>query len=683
MCFTAPHCYAENLQGHRTSALILVLSGWSLFVSAIVRLRIHRDVPLPSNEPLSWLLTGTLQDVTVLGIAALCTLAIARWRPAIRVAEIGFTLFVIAITFLIIVRSEAVVFFGAVIRPEDLRGDVPITVAIRSLTGAPAILTALASVALVCALLIGRRIDPSRVAWLGMGALAGITVTSAMGAALLTRVVARASLAYNPIVSLMAIEEERMESPGARYAVRAPSVPVEAIRDFAGRSESRHYLDAAFPLARLSGSGDEPPSIRDDVKPNIVFIVMESLRAEEVGCYGADPPGVTPNLDALARDGIRVDPAFSAGTYTASAELAIWYGLPPIPKEVLITSRPSVAITGLPEILREAGWRTLLWIHSGDSNFYRRDSFYLPRGVQVIDGRSFPKSEPSTNWGYSDRALMRNAITALDRANQPFAAMLLTVTNHHPFALPSDADPPMPLPSIRSGTIGVRTSEMIQTVHYTDEAIGDFIRAARQRPWFAHTIFVVTGDHGSSIPPYHRAISTNDILLDLHNRVPLIIYSPLLPGGVVLRGPASHIDIMPTILRLIQFPATTGMGVDLFDRHAMAGRVMPVWNGHQRVLTLMSATRTYRATYSGLGQLDEQTPAEKLIDSARDLAGEHDLSRQEPETLARFHELARTYTSVYPWLVAHGRSGLPPAMLHPKATPVQHAKQSEAARKPA
>ncbi len=61
-------------------------------------------------------------------------------------------------------------------------------------------------------------------------------------------------------------------------------------------------------------------------------------------------------------------------------------------------------MTGLPEMLRGLGWRSFLWIHNSDQNFYRRDRFYLPRGFRIIDGKDFPIREPRTNWGFSDRA---------------------------------------------------------------------------------------------------------------------------------------------------------------------------------------------------------------------------------------------------------------------------------------
>ena len=658
----------------RTRSLIIAASGWVLFVGALVRLRIAHDVPLPPLHPFAWLFAGMMQDVAVLLIAGALALVSTRWFP--RSTRALFLAFAAAVSVLHIFRSEAVVFYGDVIRPEDLHGDIPWTLALGSLTGTPAFLFSLALITGVLVPALARRIGETDISWLLLGRMVRLGAISAVAAFVLAIFVPRIGLARTPIVALFAIEREAMDSPHERFDVPKPAISPTAIRAFAGAELDREYVDFEYPLAYRPGPANELVTLRSPVKPNIVFILLESVRAEEVGCYGADPPGVTPNLDALARDGIRVDGAFSAGTYTASGEVAAWYGLPPIPREVLMTSRPSVEATGLPEVLRASGWRSLLWIHGGDSNFYRRDSFYVPRGFQIIDGRSFPSSEPSTNWGYSDRALVRNSITIFDHARAPFAAMMLTVSNHHPFQLPPDANPPMPLPTSGANATLKRSGDMVQTIHYTDEAIGDFFRLARKRPWFANTIFIITGDHGSAIPPYQRPISTNETLLQLMHRVPLIIYSPLLPRGIVIQGPASHIDLLPTILRLIHFRAITGLGTDLFNERALRARVLPMWNAHQRVLTLATRGRIYHASYRASAPLDLLgAPTETLIDPVHDPLGVHNLAAIEPKTTQRFHDLANIYVTIYPWLVVHGRSGLPPELLRrdlsppPKAPP--------------
>jgi len=653
---------------------------WSLFVTTLARLRIQHDTPLPSTWPLSWILAGIFQDLTVLAILAAAALALSHFRRLAGVARATFGTLVVFVSVAEVSGSEAIVFYGHVVRPEDLRGNVPIAVVVQSLSGTAAALLVVAVISLLSALMTLRQGNDQRLRWLTSLRCLGAFVITAVIAFVLTLLVPRVGLARNPIVSILAIQREAMQTPNEIYEVRQPVADISTIRGFAPPSSARSYVDPDYPLAYIRGNDIDLASLGSGVKPNIIFFLMESVRAEEVGCYGADPPGITPNIDALARDGIRIDPAYSAGTYTASAELAIWYGLTPLPREVLISSRPDVSIVGFPQILRANGWKTILWIHGGDSNFYRRDSFYLPRGVQVVDGRSFPSGDPTTNWGYSDRALARNAITILDRAQEPFATMMLTVTNHHPFQLPEDADPPIPLPPNPVADRSSRTADMLQTVHYTDEALGDFIRAARKRPWFAHSIIVVMGDHGVTFPPYQRPIATKETLLQLLHRIPLIIYSPMLPHGVVLRGPASQIDLLPTLLHLSGVSTTCGLGVDLLEPNAVSTRVLPMWSPHGRVLTLTTPTRMYHASYRLNGPLDEQMPVETLIDPVGDPQGLHDLSASEPGTLIRFRRLATVYATVYPWLVVSGKSGVPPSLLHAAPTSKPHKVAKSAAK---
>lgn len=656
-------------------SLLVATSGWLLIVGLLVRIRIAHDTPLPSSEPVAWFVTGTLQDIAVVAFAIAAALAAGRIVP--RIARASFVALAAILGLLHIVRSEAVVFFGNVIRPEDLHGDVPLTLALGSLRGTPMVLF-VASVVLACAVpWVARRLGP--LPWCTLvPALAVGTISGAISIAF-SIFVPRAGLARNPVVALFAIEHEAMESPHERFDVQKPSVSPTAIREFLGLPNDRKYVDFEYPLAYVPSGGNELVGLPAGVKPNIVFLVMESVRAEEVGCYGADPPNVTPNIDALARDGIRFDPAYSAGTYTASGEIATWYGLTPIPREVLMTSRPDLEATGIPELLRLAGWRSFFWIHGGDSNFYRRDSFYIPRGFRVIDGRSFASTEPSTNWGYSDRSLANNAVIVLNRAREPFAAMVLTLSNHHPFLLPADADPPMPLPpASHSSTRTRRTPDMVQTIHYTDEAIGDFFRQARKRPWFARTIFVITGDHGSLIEPYLRPISNRHVLLELSQRVPLIIYSPLLQGGITVAAPASHIDVMPTLLQLIHAPVRTGLGVDLFNPAERESRVLPMWNAHQRTLTLVTKKWIYHAQYGGTAPVEESAPAETLIDAVRDPGGQHNVALVQPAVTAHFRQLAHIYVSIYPWLVVHGRTGIPPEMRRRNFAPAVAASTSSA-----
>jgi lipoteichoic acid synthase len=334
----------------------------------------------------------------------------------------------------------------------------------------------------------------------------------------------------------------------------------------------------------------------------------------------------------------------------------------------VVRNRPDAALSGLPELLKQRGYQ-LLWVHPGDQSFYLSSTFYLRRGFKVSDGTSFPKWEPRTNWGYSDKALARHTIALLERAKQPFAAMMLTISNHHPFQLPSDAEPfrlRLPVSSAErerlreDKLIGERTIPMFRTIHYSDEALGYFFAMARTKPWFSQTIFVIVGDHGTPTKPLHDIRSTHE-LMSLRHRVVMLFYSPLLPGGVRIPGPASQADVLPTLEGLLGSSGPrSGVGVDLLDpADREPQRPIISWNPEARTVTVTTSALSYHGVVGNLGSTPIEFESETLIDPSSDPVGLEDLAEIRPET-ERLREIARVYVDLYPYLIAAGRTGLPP-----------------------
>ena len=71
-------------------------------------------------------------------------------------------------------------------------------------------------------------------------------------------------------------------------------------------------LSAVFYLLRTSGSGD--PAQDGDKRYNLVIIVADALRRDALGCYGGEAK--TPNIDALAADGVLFKNAYSTSPWT-------------------------------------------------------------------------------------------------------------------------------------------------------------------------------------------------------------------------------------------------------------------------------------------------------------------------------------------------------------------------------
>ncbi len=641
-----------------------------------MRLRIHFASPLPSLQPARWFLLGLCEDAGVLLLAAAAAAAFARGRFAGLVTR-AFGAFVLVWCLCAFLLGEAIVYFGHPPRAEDLRIAASesfwrFSIGPAELARAGAAVGAVLLLLAAAAHLAGRgrpaAVPPGGLATFGAAALA---------LALVPVPINLAATARNPAFAAAALSRsiEAGRAAGGPQAA-APTVPLSAIREIVANPSRRRFLDPLFPLAyRPAERSAAAPRLPPGLRANVVFFVMEGIRAHEVGAYGGSVPGVTPNLDALAVAGTRFDGVWSPGTHTPEGELALWYGLLAVPREIVMTLHPRVSMTGLPEILRRAGWRSFLWIHNSDQTFFGEDRFFLPRGFRMIDGRDFDPAEPRTNWGFSDRTLARRAAVAIDRMEEPFAAMVLTISNHHPFQLPSDAKTQLDVPAAEErgsfhvpgwrDLVGGPTVPMLRTIHYTDEAVGDFFDRVRARPWFSRTVFVVVSDHGLPIAPL-GGISSLHRFAELRHGVPWILYSPLLPARPAVPGPSSLADVPPTLLGLlgVDLPAS-GVGCDRLDPAACdPERPVFSWNDEGEMLTIATVSRVFHAVIAWErvsggegGSLGE----EMLYDAGADPEGRRDLSLSEPARVREFRKLARLYLGVYPWLVNHGRSGVPDA----------------------
>ena len=647
---------------------ILILG---VLIGAGIRARIFIESPLRSSQPAMWALNGLAQDVAIFSLAGALTLFSTRFVWQRRSWSV-LTGFVFVVCLLHLVWSEIVTFFGHAVRARDLQVGLKPVLFLQSVRINIAFtLVALVVLSLVLLPWTGRRARRAGWTWATVPRLLVLSLF-ALGLSRVGIPIHQSETSRNPLVALaVLIHDWPPTDLEGHFRIPKPKFSEQSLRYLAPRFPPRDFFDDTFALAYRSPTrSPRAPTLPAGLKPNIVLIVMEGVRSEEIGVYGGAVPGLTPNLDQLSREGTRVDRFYSNGNHTPEGELALWYGLMASPYEVMLTTRSDVPMTGLPELLRSAGWKSFLWIHNGDQNFYRRDRFYLPRGFRTIDGRDFPPSEPRTNWGFSDRALARQAIKTFDATSEPFAAMVLTVSNHHPFQLPSDAQTHMEgLPAERRGfvpfgggglLVGMHTVPMLRTMHYTDEAIGYFFSLAKTRSWYSRTIFVIVSDHGLAIVPL-GGLHTLHRFLELRHRVPLILFSPLLPGGNVVAGPASQIDVLPTLAGLLGLPAQAGIGRDLLDPgSADPDRPVITWTRDASTISVITQSRIYhRQIGNETPLLFDDTDEESLVDPIADPEGENDLMLSAPGSAVQLARAAERYFDIYPWFVVEGHSGLP------------------------
>jgi phosphoglycerol transferase MdoB-like AlkP superfamily enzyme len=260
----------------------------------------------------------------------------------------------------------------------------------------------------------------------------------------------------------------------------------------------------------------------------------ESFGAEFVGAYG-DERGLTPEFDALTKQGVLFTHAYATGTRTVRGLEAITASFPPIPSESILKRPGYENISTWGAVMRGLGYETS-FIYGGYGTFDNMNAFYRANGFDVSDRTDMPKPHFANIWGVSDEDLLRHAIGYFDaRAaeHKPFFSIVMSTSNHKPYTFPEG------VPGVKPKGGGREAG-----IRYADYAIGQFFREAKKHAWYKDTVFVVVADHGA------RVYGASEIPLYSYE-IPLLMIAPgrLPPGQTGTL--TSQLDIAPTVLGLL------------------------------------------------------------------------------------------------------------------------------------
>lgn len=267
---------------------------------------------------------------------------------------------------------------------------------------------------------------------------------------------------------------------------------------------------------------------------NIVLISVESLSASFLGTYG-NPKGITPRLDALAKEGLNFTHFFATGTRTVRGLEALSLGIPPAPGQAVVRRPNNQHLATLGELLKPQGV-TPYFFYGGYGYFDNMNAYFEGNSYQVIDRTDIPKQDVMFEnvWGVADEVLFTHVLRTLGKKHadgSPFFAHIMTTSNHRPYTYP-DGRIDIPSPGGRDGA-----------VKYTDYAIGQFLDQARSQSWFKDTLFIITADHCASVAGKSK-------LPVAGYHIPLIFYAPGLIKPDTFDTRVSQIDLAPTIVEL-------------------------------------------------------------------------------------------------------------------------------------
>lgn len=323
------------------------------------------------------------------------------------------------------------------------------------------------------------------------------------------------------------------------------------------------------PSLHASSTHIQKPKTNPSRKPtNVVLISIDTLRADHLGCYGYFR-NTSPNIDALAKEGIIFKDAFSVSTWTLPSHMSMMTSLYPEANGVVsYEDSLSEEHLTLAEILQQDGFQASAFV----SGQYVNSIYGFNQGFSLYDDFSIDTRQGDSTNAATSQKLNIQIERWLDTHSQKDFFLFL-----HYFDVHSDYDPPPPYdklfdpgyqgsvdgrgyrgnPGVHKG-MNSRDLEHIIALYdgeiaFTDEYIGRFFSKLKRLGIYDDTLIIVTSDHGEAFFEHgikgHSSLPYEELI-----RVPLIIKFPTSvdhPRGSTFPGQASILDIMPTILDVL------------------------------------------------------------------------------------------------------------------------------------
>lgn len=404
--------------------------------------------------------------------------------------------------------------------------------------------------------------------------------------------------------------------------------------------------------------------------PNVLLIVLDTVRAWSLGIYGYSRP-TTPELNRWMSDGVRFQTALSTAPWTLPSHATMFTGRFPHDLSAGWLSPLDSEHPTLAELMSARGYATAGLVAnttycSYESGLARGFSHYEDYPVtlpQVMFSSSLGKYLAGSR--FTRRKLLRISAADINRRalswldgrdrDRPFFMFLNYLDAHNPY------QPPAPFDTLFSDSGAARYIELIrddtparlwtpearraavdkydESLAYLDAELGALFAELKQRGLWDNTVVIVTSDHGEEFGEHNVFFHGNSLFRPALD-VPLLVrYPGTVPAGRVVTTPVSLKDLAATVLDLSAAPGDRLPGrslarfwsADSADSSAPASgdtllmelgyspllpKATPIARGAMKSVVLDG----YRMIKNGDGVLE-------LYDFVRDTLEQHDLSK--------------------------------------------------------
>jgi phosphoglycerol transferase MdoB-like AlkP superfamily enzyme len=265
--------------------------------------------------------------------------------------------------------------------------------------------------------------------------------------------------------------------------------------------------------------------------PNIILIVWESFTKKAIDTV-KNGVEITPGFNKLKKEGVYFTDIYATGDRTDKGIVGVLSGYPSQPiTSIIKIPQKAAKLPKLPLLYAGKGYQTSFY-YGGELEFANMKAYLLGCGFHDYTSKyDFDSKDQNSKWGAHDGVVKDRLIKDLTKKKSPYFSTWLTLSSHEPYETP-----------VKTVIPGKDDESMfLNSIHYADSSIYDFIKQMKQTPEWKNTVVVIVADHGHRLPRTRNKIDDYKIPV-------LWLGGALVKKGVEINHIGSQTDIAATLL---------------------------------------------------------------------------------------------------------------------------------------
>lgn len=336
---------------------------------------------------------------------------------------------------------------------------------------------------------------------------------------------------------------------------------------------------------------------------NVIVIHAESFQQFTMN-LSFNNKELTPNMNKLASEGIYFSNFYaqeSVGT-SSDSEFTFNTSLTPASSGTVAINYYDREYVTIPKLLKTQGYYTFS-MHGNNGTFWNRNLLHESFGYDYFYNYTKDYNIDETiGLGLSDKSFFKQSVAKIkdiSKEHNNFYGTLIMLTNHTPFSYigpfsdysvdileeTTDSKTNEVTTNTKHYLEGTTMGNYLKSVHYADEAIGQFIEQLDEEGLLDNTVIVIYGDHDAKLktseyeylynfdpetqtmldvndPDYHKVDAYE---YELNRKVPFIIWTKDKKFNIEVKEVMGMYDVLPTLGNMLGFESEYALGHDMFS----------------------------------------------------------------------------------------------------------------------